>query len=137
MKDKAYWKEYNQKRKGYLVLKQKEQRLKKKSIQPKYNPTLSSSEIIMEKVKELLLVYQRDKEKDKVAKAQRYHVDLLNYLIWTNKKTMNKKIYDQNNKEDIEKWITFLIIKVEEENISKEVILDNLKRLKKFFFEKK
>jgi hypothetical protein len=35
----------------------------------------------MEKVKELLLVYQNDKEQDKVVKAQRYHLDLLNYLI--------------------------------------------------------
>jgi len=93
-KNSQYWKEYNQKRKVYLAQKQQARRISKKSIQPQYNPTLSPSQIVMEKVKELLLVYQNDKEQDKVVKAQRYHLDLLNYLIWVNEKYEKNKLYE-------------------------------------------
>lgn len=92
-KDSNYWKNYNLKRKDYLAKKQQERRIIKKSIQPKYKPTLSPSEIVMEKVKELLLVYQNDKEQDKVLKAKRYHRDLVDYLIWVNKKEKNKTLW--------------------------------------------
>ena len=96
-KDSNYWKEYNKKRKVYLAQKQQERRISKKSIQPKYNPTLSPFEIVMEKVKELLFVYQNDKEKDKVLKAKRYHRDLVDYLIWVNKKEKQIKSYETKN----------------------------------------
>jgi len=40
------------------------------NVKPSFSPNLSSSEIVLEKVKELLLVYSKDKEADKVIKAK-------------------------------------------------------------------
>lgn len=72
----------------------------KRLIQPNFNPNLTPPEIVLEKIKELLLVYQRDKEPDKVLKAQRYYADLLTYLKWVETKLLeaqNKQIKELKN----------------------------------------